>query len=144
MHNNWTTKKVAAGNSYCLMTDWMFNSNSEELLVFMASSTTSYNVMRTVWNLLILLVSVLQGNVYLRCVYLISSYNAAWCKRGLTQTQTQTTQCTERKEYQHHTCQLSRIRHRSSAFPYSSPNLPDKIIFWAFLCFSLRFSPFFS
>ena len=35
-----------------------------------------HNVMRTVWSLLILLVSVLQGNVYLRCVYLISLYNA--------------------------------------------------------------------
>ena len=36
--------------------------------------------MRTVWSLLILLVSVVQGNVYLRCVYLISLYNAAWYK----------------------------------------------------------------
>ena len=32
------------------------------------------------------------------------------------------------------TCQVSRIRHRSPSLPYRSPYLPDKIIFWAFLC----------
>ena len=42
-----------------------------------------------------------------------------------------------------HTCQLSRIRHRSSVLPYGSPSLSDKIIFWSFLFFSLRCSPFF-
>ena len=35
-----------------------------------------------------------------------------------------------------------RIWHRSPALPYGSPYLLDKIIFWAFLCLSLRFSPF--
>ena len=38
-----------------------------------------------------------------------------------------------------------RIWHRSPALPYGSPYLPDKIIFWAFLCLyicSVRFSPF--
>ena len=38
-----------------------------------------------------------------------------------------------------HICQLSWIRHWSPALPY----LPDKIDFWAFLCFSLKFSSFF-
>ena len=37
------------------------------------------NVMRTVWNLFISLAFVLQGNVYLRCVYLISLYNVNGC-----------------------------------------------------------------
>ena len=37
---------------------------------------------------------------------------------------------------------VSRIRHRSPALPYRSPYLPDKIIFWAFLCLGLKFSPF--
>ena len=41
-----------------------------------------------------------------------------------------------------HTCQLSQIRHQSRALPYGSPYLPHKIIFWAFLCLSLWFSPF--
>ena len=36
---------------------------------------------------------------------------------------------------------VSQIRHRSPALPYGSPNLPDKIIFWAFVCLSLWFSP---
>ena len=36
---------------------------------------------------------------------------------------------------------VSQIRHRSPALPYRSPNLPDKIIFWAFVCLSLSFSP---
>ena len=36
------------------------------------------------------------------------------------------------------TCQVSRIRHRSPSLPYRSPYLPDKIIFWAFLCLSLE------
>ena len=40
------------------------------------------------------------------------------------------------------TCQLSRIRHWSPALPYISPNLPDKMAFLTFLCFSLGFSPF--
>ena len=35
-----------------------------------------------------------------------------------------------------------RIRHQSPCLPYGSPYLPDKIIFRAFLCLSLRFSPF--
>ena len=37
---------------------------------------------------------------------------------------------------------VSRIRHRSPALPYRSPYLPDKIIFWAFMCLGLKFSPF--
>ena len=37
---------------------------------------------------------------------------------------------------------VSQIQHRSPAHRYRSPYLPDKIIFWAFLCLSLRFSPF--
>ena len=37
---------------------------------------------------------------------------------------------------------VSRIRHRSPALPYRPPYLPDKIIFWAFLCLGLKFSPF--
>ena len=37
---------------------------------------------------------------------------------------------------------VSRIRHQSPGLPYGSPYLPDKIIFWVFLCLSLRFSPF--
>ena len=41
-----------------------------------------------------------------------------------------------------HTCQLSRIRQQSPGLPYGSPNLPDKIAFWAFLCFTLEFIPF--
>ena len=43
-----------------------------------------------------------------------------------------------------HTCQLSRIQHWSPALPYGSPYmyLPDKIIFWAFQCLSLRFRTF--
>ena len=41
-----------------------------------------------------------------------------------------------------HTCQLSRIRQQSPGLPYGSPNLPDKISFWAFLCFTLEFIPF--
>ena len=47
-----------------------------------------------------------------------------------------------RPEDDYYTCQLSRIRHRSPALPYRSPYLPDKIIFWAFLCLGLKFSPF--
>ena len=43
---------------------------------------------------------------------------------------------------QYHSCQLSRIQHRSPALLYWSPYLPDKLIFWAFLCLSLKFSPF--
>ena len=38
---------------------------------------------------------------------------------------------------------VSQIRHWSPALPHGSPNLPDKMDFWAFLCFSLKFSPFF-
>ena len=41
-----------------------------------------------------------------------------------------------------HTCQLSRIQHRSPSLPYRSPNLPYKIKLWAFLCFNLEFIPF--
>ena len=48
-----------------------------------------------------------------------------------------------------HTCQLSRIypgvsriRQQSPGLPYGSPNLPDKIELWAFLCFNLEFIPF--
>ena len=37
---------------------------------------------------------------------------------------------------------VSQIQHRSPALRYRSPYLPNKIIFWAFLCLSLRFSPF--
>ena len=37
---------------------------------------------------------------------------------------------------------VSRIRHQSPGLPYGSPYLPDKIIFWAFMCVSLRCSPF--
>ena len=37
---------------------------------------------------------------------------------------------------------VSRIQHQSPCLPYGSPYLPDKIIFRAFLCLSLRFSPF--
>ena len=43
---------------------------------------------------------------------------------------------------QEHTCQPSWIRHQSPGLPYGSPYLPDKIIFWAFLCLSLKLSPF--
>ena len=46
-----------------------------------------------------------------------------------------------------HTCQLSRFSQESPSFssnlPVRAPNLPDKMEFWAFLCFSLKFSPFF-
>ena len=42
------------------------------------------------------------------------------------------------------TCQVSRIRHRSPSLPYRSPYLPDKIIFWAFLCLSLKFRALFN
>ena len=35
-----------------------------------------------------------------------------------------------------------RIWHQSPGLRYGSPYLPDKIIFWAFLCLSLRFSQF--
>ena len=38
---------------------------------------------------------------------------------------------------------VSRIWHWSPALLHGSPNLPDKMDFWAFLCFSLKFSPFF-
>ena len=44
--------------------------------------------------------------------------------------------------HQYHTRQLSQIRHRSPALLCGSPYRLDKIIFWAFLCLSLRFSPF--
>ena len=37
---------------------------------------------------------------------------------------------------------VSQIPHRSPALWYGSPYLPDKIIFWAFLCLGLKFSPF--
>ena len=37
---------------------------------------------------------------------------------------------------------VSWIWRQSPALPYGSPYLPDKIIFWAFLCLSLRFTPF--
>ena len=36
---------------------------------------------------------------------------------------------------------VSQIRHQSPGLPYGWPHLPDKIIFWAFLCLSLTFSP---
>ena len=39
---------------------------------------------------------------------------------------------------------VSQIWHWSLAILYGSPNLPDKMDVWAFLCFSLKFSPFFS
>ena len=39
---------------------------------------------------------------------------------------------------------VSRIRHWSPALLHGSPNLPYKMDFWAFLCFSLKFNPFFS
>ena len=42
-----------------------------------------------------------------------------------------------------HIYQLSRIWHWFSTLPYGPPNLPYKMDFWAFLCFSLKFSPFF-
>ena len=52
--------------------------------------------------------------------------------------------------YHLHTCQLSRFSWESPSFlikspdlPVRAPNLPDKMHFWAFLCFSLKFSPFF-
>ena len=47
-----------------------------------------------------------------------------------------------------HICQDSLVIHEScmwhkcSSLLYRSPNRPDKIEFWAFLCFSLEFSPF--
>ena len=37
---------------------------------------------------------------------------------------------------------VSGIWRQSPALPYGSPYLPDKIIFLAFLCLSLRFSPY--
>ena len=37
---------------------------------------------------------------------------------------------------------VSQIQHGSPALPYGSPYLSDKIIFWAFRCIRLRFSPF--
>ena len=37
---------------------------------------------------------------------------------------------------------VSRIRQQSPSLPYRSPNLPDKIELWAFLCFNLEFIPF--
>ena len=37
---------------------------------------------------------------------------------------------------------VSRIRQQSPGLPYGSPNLPDKIELWAFLCFNLEFIPF--
>ena len=39
---------------------------------------------------------------------------------------------------------VSRIWHWSPALSYRSPNLPDKMDFWVFLCFSLKLKPFFS
>ena len=44
------------------------------------------------------------------------------------------------RKFHVHTCQLSRFSWESPSF---SSNLPDKMDFWAFLCFSLKFSPFF-
>ena len=41
-----------------------------------------------------------------------------------------------------HTCQLSQIQHQSPGLLYGPPYLPDKVIFWAFLCLSLRCSSF--
>ena len=38
---------------------------------------------------------------------------------------------------------VSWIQHGYPAVPYGSPNLSDKIDFWVFLCFSLKFSSFF-
>ena len=38
---------------------------------------------------------------------------------------------------------VSQILHWSPTLLYVSKNLPDKMDFWAFLCFSLKFSPFF-
>ena len=37
---------------------------------------------------------------------------------------------------------VSRIQQQSPGLPYMSPNLPDKIELWAFLCFNLEFIPF--
>ena len=37
---------------------------------------------------------------------------------------------------------VSRIRQQSPGLQYGSPNLPDKIELWAFLCFNLEFIPF--
>ena len=38
---------------------------------------------------------------------------------------------------------ISKFFIKSPDLPVSAPNLPDKMDFWAFLCFSLKFSPFF-
>ena len=38
---------------------------------------------------------------------------------------------------------VSQILHWSPALPYRSPNVPNKMDFWTFLCFSLKFSLFF-
>ena len=38
---------------------------------------------------------------------------------------------------------VSKFFIKSPGFPVTAPNLLDKMDFWAFLCFSLKFSPFF-
>ena len=38
---------------------------------------------------------------------------------------------------------VSKFFIKSPDLPVRAPNLPDKMDFWAFLCFSLKFSPFF-
>ena len=38
---------------------------------------------------------------------------------------------------------VSKFFIKSPDLPGRAPNLPDKMDFWAFLCFSLKFSPFF-
>ena len=81
------------------MKNWNSNSDTKGTVTFHGRLN---NVMRTVWSAFILLVSMLQGKVYLMCMYLL---NLVWCqwKKVLTQTQTQpqTTKTTERKAYQH-------------------------------------------
>ena len=39
---------------------------------------------------------------------------------------------------------VSQIWHWSPTLPSGSPNLPDKMDFWDYLCFSLKFCPIFS
>ena len=83
--------------------------------------------MRTVLNLFILLVSALQGNVYLRCVYLISLYNAGVNGCSLKLKLRKETIVTPYMPTLPYT-------HRSPAFWRGLPNLPDNILFWASVC----------
>ena len=69
-HNSWTTNEVAAENNYNYsMKDWNSNSDTKGTVTFHGRLN---NVMRTVWSALILLVSMLQGKVYLMCMYLLN------------------------------------------------------------------------